>query len=348
MNKYLNIFETKKKESKNISYKEIKIFFEVFESNDFEYIEDNSYEYDENIYENYDDGLIKILKTFPENNKEINKFVLDKIKYYNDYLENLDLDNIYKKTIKYLKNPNIFFTNDDIVKLFIDDYNNAIIEFNKIDNFKDCIKIYNRIDNINKNDLFINKIDNYLLTNLIDDDLHKCLNLVLCELTNEENIKKYGLISLQYKPNFNIFNKIKPLCNKDELDVILNNILKLKYLNDDIFNILYDYKLIDILYNLFNKKSYHSHEIIKYCSILIIDIPEKINTLLKSYVEQILNEQHLSYYSYTIEYLKIYQKHNSNADFLQYTNNLLMIHKKKSKFKKLFNEEFMSMYNEKI
>ena len=188
-------------------------------------------------------------------NNKLYLFVLDKIKYYNKKLDDLDLSNIFIKTLQYIENPDIFFTKDDIIDLFKKDYDKAIIEFNKIDNLKDIIYIYKNINNTDKINLLLNKIDNYI--SIIDIYVIECLQLIISSSNNDKIIKKYGLIILENRFNFDIYNKIKHLCNKNELDEILNNIIKLNYINNDIFNILYENKLFKIIYDLIKVKCYN-------------------------------------------------------------------------------------------
>jgi len=317
---------------------EIITFFENFEDDDFNLIEENDYEYTDDTFEDYDDQLIEILKNSTVKNDKLYSYVLDKIKYYNKKLDDLDLSNIFTKTLQYIKNPDCFFTNNDIIDLFEKDYDKALIEFNKIDNLKDIIYIYTKINNIDKINLLLNIIDNFISIN--DIYLIECLQLIISTSNNDEIIKKYGLIILENCFNFDIYNKIKHLCNKNELDEILNNIIKLNYINDDIFNILYENKLFKIIYDLIKVRCYNNNEIIKYCNIIIKDIPEEINTFIKNNIEDILNNKYHKYYHNAIEYLKMYKNNDLNNNFIEYSNNLLIKHNAKRKFKKLFHDEF--------
>lgn len=137
-----NIKEFIDKDNKKLSYKDIEKFFNDFESNDFDYVSNDEYEFIDSVLEDYDYTLIKLLKSGFINDEKINIFVVNKLKYYNDYLDDLGLINIFEKTNKYLKNPNNFYTKDDIIKLFSDNYHKAVIEFNKIDDFKEISYIY--------------------------------------------------------------------------------------------------------------------------------------------------------------------------------------------------------------
>jgi hypothetical protein len=337
-----NIKEFIDKDNKKLSHKDIEKFFNDFESNDFDYVSNDEYEFIDSVLEDYDYTLIKLLKSGLINDEKINIFVVDKLKYYNDYLDDLGLINIFEKTNKYLKNPNNFYTKDDIIKLFSDNYYKAVIEFNKIHDFKEISYIYEKINNENKINLLINKIDNYLMTNKVNNDLYECLILLIfTENCIDEIIKKYGLIIIKYIPHFDTFIKIKSLCDKTELDTILNNIIKINIINNDIFNILYDYKLYDNIFNLIDNNNYYNDkDIIKYCTILVDNIPQKINSLLKKCIEKILNQSSSNYYENVIEYLKIYKNNFCKIEFQEYTNKLLSTHNRKSKFKKLFNDEF--------
>ena len=66
----------------------------------------------------------------------------------------------------------------------------------------------------------------------------------------------------------------------------------------------YENKLFKIIYDLIKVKCYNNNEIIKYCNIIIKNIPEEINILLKNNIEDILNNKHHNYYNNAIEYLK--------------------------------------------
>lgn len=123
--KDLNIFENIEKiinkQNKKFSLKEIENFFENFENNDckylmneyefeYEYENDYDYEYDEDIFNDYDDELIDILKNIQYDNiynikENINKFVSEKIEYFNDNLDDYDFI-VFPKTMLYLVNSN--------------------------------------------------------------------------------------------------------------------------------------------------------------------------------------------------------------------------------------------------
>lgn len=326
-----------KKEDK-IYLEDIKVFFENFESDDFDLISDCEYEYVEDTFNDYDNELIDILRNITSKDNKIYSYVLDKINYYNKDFDDKELTRIFTKTLKYIKDPDSYYTNNDIVKLFEKDYDKAIIEFNKINDLKDILFVYKNIKNIDKISLLINKIDNYL--SLKNYYVKECLELIIKTSKDEKIIKQYGLIMIENYFNIHIYNIIKPLCNEIELDKILNIIINLDYINDDIFNILYENKLFKIIYNLIKKKSYNNNEIIKYIRLIIKDIPEEINILIKNYIENILNGKCYNYYDDAIEYLKIFKNNNSSDEFIQYTNNLIVMHKKKLKFIKLFQNEF--------
>ena len=136
--------------------------------------------------------------------------------------------------------------------------------------------------------------------------------------------------------------KIKSLCNQNDLDKILSDTLKINYINNDIFNILYDYKLYDNIYDLINNDSNYKSDkdLIKYYTILVSNIPQKINYLLKKCIEKILNNSSSNYYEIAIEYLKIFKNNFDKNEFQEYTNKLLITHNRKSKFKQLFKNEF--------
>ena len=123
------MFKNRKVYVGNLDFINIITFFENFEYNDFNIIEEYYYEYTEDTFEDYDNKLIEILKNSIVKNNKLYLFVLDKIKYYNKKLDDLDLSNIFIKTLQYIENPDIFFTKDDIIDLFEKDYDKAIIEF---------------------------------------------------------------------------------------------------------------------------------------------------------------------------------------------------------------------------
>lgn len=273
-----------------------------------------------------------------EKNDSVYSFVLEKINYYNEELDEMNLVNVFDKTIKYLESPEDYFTKNDIIELFTKDEQKVIIEFNKLDNFKDIMYIYEKINNINKTEILLNKFDDYIENNNLDYDFYNSLILFISTITDIEIIKKYGIIILEYKPNYDIYMKMKPLCNETELQKIVDNI-KTDYINDENFDILYDYKLYDKLYELISKKSYRESKII-YCDKLKDHIPVKICVLLQEYIEEILKLGSADYYSHSIQFLKIYKKIVSDNDFTLFTKDLLKTHSRKIKFKGLFKDEF--------
>jgi len=301
--------------------------------------------YDSDLLEDYNYKLINILKKIPKDDS-INNFVLEKIKYYKELNESFFINNeIFNTTIKYLENPENFYTNDDIIDLFNKDKQKAIIEFNKLNNFKHIIYIYKKIKNINDvniTEILLNKIDNYLYNyenSYIERYMLDCLFLLISKTEDEEIIKKYGIIILKYRDDYELFIKIKPLCNEIELQTILNNI-KDNYISSDVFDILYDYKLYDRIYDLISTIMIDTMDMLEYCNLLKEHIPDKICILLQKNIEKILDSKNPKYYIETIDFLKIYQSIVSEPDFITYTNDLIKKHGRKTKFKKLFNKEF--------
>lgn len=71
--------------------------------------------YDEGVFIDYDNELIDILKNISEKNDSVYSFVLEKINYYNEELDEMNLVNIFDKTIKYLESPEDYFTKNDII-----------------------------------------------------------------------------------------------------------------------------------------------------------------------------------------------------------------------------------------
>ena len=344
-----NIFKNIKNNIFNNIIKEYIDFFEEFELTEFDNLTndndfDYEYEYCEDIFNEYDEKLINILK---KDKMEIcNAFVLSKIKDYNKCLKKLDLDNIFCKTIEYLKNPNNpnnCLTNDEIVELFKHNFDDAVIQFNQIDNFKDILYIYNNLIINNEHIVLLsNKIDSVIINNNNDFYINKCIFFIIHNTTDLQIIKKYGLISIDFILDFDIFIKIKPLCDKDELQIILNKILKNQYIDNHIFNILYDYELFEDIYNLLNKdlNHYNIDTIIQYYNLLILKIPDKIIGLIKINIDNILEKSISKHYDDVIEYLKILKNNSNKNDFITYTTTLMKLHSKKTKFKKLFINSF--------
>jgi hypothetical protein len=436
----INIFISKNKLNtfyKNTINTEVKDFFNNFEENHFNYIENNNKNYikeynNDNyhkIYNDCDNELINLLKTITENNDLIYKFVGDKIKYYNNIIYNslYEINSIFQKTLKYLENPNNFYNDDDIIKLFENNYDLAVVEFNKLDNLENIMYIYNNINIPDKTLLLQKKCDEYLCKNDLNSELYNCLILLISLLSDEQVIKKYGLIVLRKNPYYEIFKKIKPLCNnnelemiledildinffddimfdnifnilsdykdnnfiidddndlynylilvvfskanssiikkyglfvlklkphfhtfimikslcsKEELEIILNNLLKINIIDQNIFDILYDYGKYDHLYDTISKITYKNDQMIYYCNSLLTKYPEKINILLRNYIEDILDNKISNLYILCIEYIKIYKLGSTNDEFIKYTNELLVKHNRKQKFKSLFTNEF--------
>ena len=343
-NIFNNIEKFITRQIQNISIKEIEHFFENFELEDFNLlINDYNYEYDENIYSD-DDELIKILKNINYDNtinkkEQIHNYVKQKLIHYNNNYEDIDI-NMFQETLKYLKNPDNYFTNNDIITLFENNYEKAIIEFEKIDNFKSILYIYNNIQNDNKLNILLNKVEKYIDKNQYDYNLLECIIIIIEDSIDEQIIKKYGLIVIDKLPKYYIFVKIKSLCNDNELELIFNNIIKSNILNKEKFNILYDYKRYDSIYELLYKENNRNYSDIIYYEKLIHEIPDKIIKLLKINIENILNNGDSYNYHYVIEFLKLFKNNNPVYIFVEYINNLLIIYKRKIKFKNLLNSEF--------
>jgi hypothetical protein len=318
----------------------VKEFFDDFESDDFDYLindEYNEYEYQEDLFYNYDEDLINLLKKIKIKDNNLKTFINEKIQNYNYHIDNINLNNIFVKTLKYLENPEEYIDKNDIIKLFSNNYEKAVEEFDNIDDFNEIIYIYNNINHPNKIELLLKKFDNYLKYNSINYSWYNEIKTVIKNMSDEEKIKRYSLILYDYIPSFDLFIKIKPLCNEDEIKILLDKVIKLNHINNDNFNILFHFKLYNEIYNLIKENSY----ILEYCNELIKYMPDEINSLIKKNIEYILNEKKRSQYEYAIEYLKIFFQNNTNDEFIKYTNNLLDVHKRKNKFKKLFNSNFL-------
>jgi uncharacterized Zn finger protein len=357
INIFNNIEKFINKQKNNITCSEIEKFFQDFEYHDFKNLIDDDYEYnhnyddeyDEDKYEEYDDDLIDILNKINYDNiinikENINKYVLEKIEYYNNKLDEYELINLFPKTVKYIENSE-HLTMNDLIKLFETDYERAINEFIKIDNLKNIIYIYKNIKNDNKLTLLLNKLDN-MDKYINDKNLYECLILIINESQDNEIIKKFSIIALNIRPKYDLFIKIKPLCNENELNIILDNIIKLKKIDNDIYNILYDYNKYDNIYDLIDKENtnYSLNRI--YYENLASHIPDKISGLMKINIEKILDKSDSNNYNNVIEYLKIYRDNYSIIDFIEYLKNLLCIYKKKRKFKELCYQEFQDYIND--
>jgi galactitol-specific phosphotransferase system IIB component len=261
--------------------------------------------------------------------------------------KNINTIIIFNKTFRYLKSPEDYFTNNDIIELFDKDEDKAIIEFNKINDFKHILYIYRKINKINKKEILFNKIEDYMKNNKDDHIgtfLYEAISILFPTIKDTEIKKKYGIILLKYSPDYDIFIIIKPLCNELEMQEILtnieNNIDNDDYIDNNILNILCDYKSYDKIYDLIIDMMDDFDKIVKYCNLLKEHMPDKISIILKKNIEKILDSGNPNYYVDSIEYLKIYKETVSNDDFISYTNDLVKKHGRKTKFKKLFNDRF--------
>ena len=96
----------------------------------------------------------------------------------------------------------------------------------------------------------------------------------------------------------------------------------------------------EIIYNIINKKDItsNSYNIVDYCDKLIKNIPEKIISLLKKFILEILENTKSKYYSYVIDFLKILKNNIDFNTFSTYSKKLLIKYSNKSKFYRLYKD----------
>lgn len=335
----------KKENIKNNSIEKFELFFEDFEIEDYEQLIDHDnydYEYCDDIYEKYDDELINLLKKYSDEN--VIKYVEKKINKYNNYLDDIGFS-VFEKTQKYISDSNNYVGNDDIIKLFKTNYKKAECELEKITKSNDAYYILSKIKLDKKNtSLLLKKIDYYVSKNELDIYVYDMVRLLIFNTKDTQIIKKYGLMLLEYNHSYDIYKKIKSFCSMEEMEKICENMLKVYNMNNDIFNILYDLKKYDDICEILSKNNLQNIENINnFFGIIIKNKPDKIIDLIKNNISYILDNKRSNYYSGVIEYLVVLKNNTELNSFTNYTNELLILHSSKKKFKQLYKEVFIQL-----
>lgn len=317
------------------------MFFENFEIEDYEQmidVDNYDYEYIEEIYEEYDNELINLLKK--NFDKKAIEYVKEKIKEYNDYLDEIGLINIFEKTKKYISDTNNYFEIDDIILLFGKNNKKAKIEFEKITNHKEVYEIISKIKLDKKTiPMALKKVDDFIIKNELNNYVYKIIELIILNVEDLTILKKYGMILVKYDYNYEIYKKIEKMCSNEEKEEMCINIINNSYMTDNKFKILYDLEKYDEICEILSKeKIMNINSIHNYIAEIIKMRPNKTTELIKNNIEYILKNQYSRHYDMVIEYLKIMKKNIEFNIYEKYKNTLLKNNSSKSKFKNLCKE----------